>query len=469
MRLRELPLEGLVLWGIGREGRSVLECLRRLRGRRGAPLVLSDEPLAAEEEAALEARWGPLRFSAGKDTEEDLAAATAVIKSPGISLYRPELAAALQRNPTLHLSSATRLWFAEPGTAARTVVVTGSKGKSTTAALVHHGLEATGREAMLGGNIGTPAAQWLMEGGEAPGGDWTAVLELSSYQLADLSAEPRIGVLTNIFEGHTRWHEGVDNYRRDKLRLLQSGGVQTAVLNREDEGTRHFLAGRQGKTRWYPDKKGFHPRGQELWRGEECWGGLGGEVLQGHHNLLNICAALNVLEILGADSRAAFQSFASFRGLPHRQEVLGEREGIRYVNDSCATIPEAAQAAIQRFKEGPGPLTVLVGGEETGQRWEALAQAFREVENCTVLGMPASGKRLLELLSKLPNGPKVLEAESLEEAMAIAKDLTPRGGTVLLSPAAPSYGQFRNFEKRGMRFRQLAGFSAQPTQTQSIS
>ncbi len=464
MRLRELPPEGLVLWGIGREGRSVLKCLRRLPGEKSDPLILTDAPLPAAEQAELQRAWGKaLRFAAGGDTAQALASAKAVLKSPGISLYRPELKAARQRNPALQLCSATRLWFAEPGAAARTVAVTGSKGKSTTAALIHHSLRASGEEAMLGGNIGVPATELLTDEGSLPKGDWTAVLELSSYQLADLRAQPRVGVLTNLFAGHVKWHGSAENYCRDKLRLLRGEeGAKTAVLNREDAGTRRLLAERRAETRWYPDEQAFHLRGRELWRGEECWGMPTAESLQGRHSLLNICAALTVLEILEADSRAAFASFASFRGLPHRQEILGERGGLRYVNDSIATIPEAAMAAVRRFGEEPGKaLTVLIGGEESGQHWEALARTLLELPNCTVIAMPDSGGGLLEELQKLPGGgPRAERAENLTEALALAKELTPPGGTVLLSPAAPSYGQFRDFKERGRRFQELAGFTA---------
>ena len=461
MRLRELPAEGLVLWGIGREGRSVLEQLHSLPGRRAAPAVLTDTPLAEDERAGLEERWGPLRFAAGADTVETLASASAVIKSPGISVYRPELVQAQRRNPGLQLSSATRLWFAEPGAAARTVAVTGSKGKSTTAALICHALQAAGRDAKLGGNIGMPATQWLTEEGALPAGDWTAVLELSSYQLADLDARPRVGILTNLFAGHARWHGGVQNYYRDKLRLFQAQtGAQHMVLNRQDAGTLRLL-GDRGDAHWYPDEKSFHPRGAALWKGKECWGLPGSEALRGQHSLLNICAALEVLKLLGADARSAFESFAAFRGLPHRQEILGEREGLHYVDDSIATIPEAALAAVERFREDAAAgFTLLAGGEEIGQHWERLARALRGMAHCTVIAMPENGQSLLDELQKWRGKEaKQARAENLAEAMALAKKLTPPGGIVLLSPGAPSYGQFRNFEERGKCFQELAGFA----------
>ncbi|MFP4269985.1 MAG: glutamate ligase domain-containing protein, partial [Alphaproteobacteria bacterium] len=178
--------------------------------------------------------------------------------------------------------------------------------------------------------------------------------------------------------------------------------------------------------------------------------------LKGTHNLWNLAAALAALEAAGLDGRALAPRAASFTGLGHRLEILGEREGVTWVNDSISTTPESAAAAVRAFADRP--LTLLLGGQDRGQDPAPLADALRG-RNARIVALPDNGPALAAGLAVTDSR----HAFDLDAAVALARAITPTGGVVLLSPAAPSYGRFRNFEERGERFAALAGFTRAQT------
>jgi len=180
-------------------------------------------------------------------------------------------------------------------------------------------------------------------------------------------------------------------------------------------------------------------------------------ALVGRHNHENACAALAATELLGHDATAVAPALAGFRGLPHRLFPVGERDGVLYVDDSISTTPQSAMAAIRTF--APRPTTVLLGGYDRGLDYCELARllAYEGVE--AVATLPPSGRRIAAELRAIGAArPEVFEAADLVEAVEWARRRTPTGGVVLLSPAAPSYGAFRNFEERGEAFARAAGF-----------
>lgn len=445
--LAELEGRRVALWGLGREGRATLRALRRTLPE--LPLtVLDDEPLAPENAAALAAD-GHLRVVTGHDAvASSLCGFDVVIKSPGISLYRPEI-----REATRHgvvVTSSTRLWFAEHADE-RTVCVTGTKGKSTTASLVAHLLRAAGVTAELRGNVGRP----LLDPADEPPEVW--VIELSSYQTADLEADPSVAVLLNLYPEHLDWHGGVETYYRDKLNLFAYQRRGLAVANRADPATARF-AERFENAAWFNDPRGFHVGGEHVRRGARRVMPVARIALAGAHNRSNVCAALASVEALAPDVDPASlaAAVASFRGLPHRLEALGERDGVLFVDDSISTIPESAMAAVRAFADRP--VTVLLGGHDRDLSYDELARFVAARPVHAVVTLPPSGARIAAAVRARGGGVALIEAGDLEEAVAAARRVTPAGGVVLLSPAAPSYGAFRDFEERGDAFARAAGF-----------
>ncbi|MFP4361624.1 MAG: UDP-N-acetylmuramoyl-L-alanine--D-glutamate ligase [Alphaproteobacteria bacterium] len=428
------PKTRVALWGYGREGRATRRFLEaRVPGL--VPTLVTDAPAEPEGLPQLTGDAGRSALATGSFD--------VVVKSPGISLYRDEVAAARAAGSVV--TSGTNLWF-ETRPTRFVLAVTGTKGKSTTASLIAHLWRGAEPRVALAGNVGAPLL--ALEPAGAP-----LVLELSSYQIADLAYGPPLMVLTNLYPEHLDWHRGHERYFADKLRLVDLAG--TAVLNAADARTAARLAERR-RARWYGTAAGWHVTDDAVRRGEDVVFRADDWPLKGTHNLWNLAAALAALEAAGLDGRALAPRAASFTGLGHRLEILGEREGVTWVNDSISTTPESAAAAVRAFADRP--LTLLLGGQDRGQDPAPLADALRG-RNARIVALPDNGPALAAGLAVTDSR----HAFDLDAAVALARAITPTGGVVLLSPAAPSYGRFRNFEERGERFAALAGFTRAQT------
>lgn len=447
MRFSELEGASVGVWGAGREIASFADQLaRRLRAARIA-VAAFDGPPAGDVRDTLRAPHA--RIVVAGDRGEELAAALSgcdvVVRSPGVSIHRPELQAL--RAAGTPVTTATSLWLAEHG-AAGVIGVTGTKGKSTTAALALHLARAAGRTARLAGNIGVPALDLL----DDEPADVT-VLELSSYHTADLETGPQVALVTNLYREHTDWHGSEQAYRSDKLRLLGLPGVRVAVLNARDE----LLADLQVGIETLPFGLSS---GWDMLAGGIAFGGepvAAGEALPllGEHNVLNLCASLTALEALGVAPAPLPGALAGFQPLPHRLETVLERDGVAWVNDSISTTPESTIAALASF---PGRELVLIGGgQDRGQDYSELGRVLAQ-RRASAIGVPSTGPRLLAAARDSGVPPELaIAARDIEEAVTYARALAQPGAVILLSPAAPSYDHYTNFEERGARFRALAG------------
>ncbi len=439
MRFSQLADRRVGVWGVAREARSLARLLgERLPGARLA-VVATDAPAEPEALAPfLAAGAEPVH---GAAILPALRGCDVVVRSPGVSVYRDELAAL--RAAGVPVATATGLWMAEPH-AAPVVGVTGTKGKSTTATLIAHLLRAAGRTAELAGNVGRPALELL----EAPVPD-VYVLELSSYQVADLDAGPDLAVLTNLYREHLDWHGSEERYRADKLRLADL--APAVVYNGADPGLA-ALAARPGASA-FGLAPGYHVTAAGVCDGAALVLPAGRAPLPGAHNLLNVCAALETLRRLGADAGDPGAALAGFRGLPHRLEVVAERDGVLWIDDSISTTPESALAAVGAFPERP--VVLIGGGYDRGQDYAGLGAELAR-RGARVIGLPATGPRLVAAARAAGvAGDRATEAGGLEEAVAAAAAAARAGAVVLLSPAAPSFGAYPDFEARGRHFRAL--------------
>jgi UDP-N-acetylmuramoylalanine--D-glutamate ligase len=437
MRLADLADRRVAVWGFGREGKAALAALRS-RLPQSKLTVFCSGAEAADASSAAIAITSPPDAAA-------LSAFDVVVKSPGISAYRPEIIEA-QHNGTL-FTSGTALWFAEHPEA-RVIAVTGTKGKSTVTALIAHCLRALGRRAALAGNIGLPLLE-LLDPPRLP--DWW-VVELSSFQTR---AAPRveIGVVNNLYEEHLDWHGTRERYAADKLALADA--AQTLVVNAlQPELTTRTAAHPRRIT--FGDAGGWHVRDGAIYRGAQRAAETAELPLPGEHNALNVCAALTALEAAGEDALAALQSIGTFRALPHRLQTLGERDGITWIDDSIATTPQATLEALASLHART--VTVLVGGHDRGLDWRAFADAVQRDPPHAIVTMGANGERIARVLREISGNYRLQTATTLREAVTIARDVTPSNGVVLLSPGAPSFDQFRDYAERGGAFAALAGF-----------
>jgi UDP-N-acetylmuramoylalanine--D-glutamate ligase len=335
-------------------------------------------------------------------------------------------------------------------TRARVLAVTGTKGKTTTTALLGAMLEAAGLPHAVGGNIGSPLIERV---GDLGPDDW-AVLELSELQLPTISRGAEIAVYTNIGADHLDRHASVAAYRSVKARLAEltarSGRV---VLNADDPGCRELGARLPAAAlAWYgvdseaPWLAAGIDEDQLLVRGEPILP-LAEVPLPGRHLLADVLAAALAATLAGAPPEAVARGIRDFPGVPHRLEPLGEVTGVRWMNDSQATIPLATLAALDAF--GDAPIVLIAGGKAKGLAYDALAEAI--VARCRAAVL--IGETADELERLVAGRVPVIRAASMAEAVAAAAAVARRGDVVLLSPAAASFDMFADYAARGDAFR----------------
>lgn len=454
MRISQLEGKRVALWGWGREGRAAFHALReRLPG---LPLTLFCPQ--AEAAAACAESAGTLQVESAV-TGEAMARFDVVVKSPGISPYTPEALQA-QAQGTQFIGG-TSLWFSEharaDGRLPDTVCVTGTKGKSTTTSLLAHLLRAAGHRTGLAGNIGLPLLEVL---DPQPAPEYWAV-ELSSYQTGEVArsgARPDVAVVLNIFPEHLDWHGSEQRYIDDKLALVTAGHPRVAVLNAADAHLR-ALQLPHSQVVWFNQPAGWHMVGEVVHRGAQPVFDTSDTPLPGRHNRGNLCAVLAALEALGLDAVALAPAVRSFRPLPNRLQLLGERDGVRWVNDSISTTPHASLAALDCF--AGQRIALLVGGHDRGVDWHDFAAHMRDNAPLEIVTMGANGPRIHALLQPLADAGRfgLHAAGDLPHAVEQARAaLGGQGGVVLLSPGAPSFGAYRDYVARGRHFAELAGF-----------
>jgi UDP-N-acetylmuramoylalanine--D-glutamate ligase len=439
MRLAALEGRRVAVWGCGREGRAAWAAIRAHLPRQALTLfcTAADAGAVRADDVGLDLRTQPPDADA-------LAAFDVVVKSPGISAYKPEIATARARGTVF--TSGTALWFAE-NPDARVIAVTGTKGKSTTSALIAHLARALGVRTALAGNIGLP----LLELRDATAELWA--IELSSFQTGE-TGDVELGVIVSLYEEHLDWHGTRERYVADKLKLADR--ARTLLV----DATQPVLLERTAahpRRRTYGDTAGWHVAEGALRRDGEAVFDLRALPLAGAHNALNACAALAALELAGFDARAAAPALASFQPLPHRLQSLGERDERRWIDDSIGTTPQATLAALRSVPAGV-PVTLIVGGFDRGLDWTATAAALQAQPPHAIVAQGANGERIAAALRAAGLACTLESCKGLDTAVQRARALTPPGGVILLSPGAPSFDQFHDYAERGRHFADLAGF-----------
>jgi UDP-N-acetylmuramoylalanine--D-glutamate ligase len=454
VKLTELRGRRVVVWGTGREAIAAVKAIAPMRPTE--LIAVQDQETFLAGGAGWAELAGSVPLRTGAEAHAAILDAQVLVRSPGVAQTHPWLIEARSRGA--RVTGGTALWMADNGS--RALGVTGSKGKSTTATLISHLLTATGRPNVLGGNIGT-AALALPE-------SELYVLELSMYQCADLDDSPRTAVLTSLYPEHLDWSGGEREYYRDKLNLI-AHGPERVVFNSHDQRLtaelRAFGPDLPASPVGGPDS--FHvARGPR----DEPWVHLAAEPLLpraalglvGRHNESNLCVALGALQAVGVDCLAQRDALVAglsgFAPLAHRLMPIEDPSGITFVDDSISTIPESAIHAIEAFADRP--LTVIVGGQDRGLDYGPLRDFLQAQQIvATVIAIPDSGERILQAIADVPTL-LTLSAEDLAAAVRLARRHTPAGGVVLLSPAAPSYGRFDNYEHRSRVFAEAIAQTA---------
>jgi UDP-N-acetylmuramoylalanine--D-glutamate ligase len=451
-----LAAGGVLVLGLGLEGLGTYRYLRAADPL--APIALADaRPLEALDPSVAGAVESDPRatFLTGPSYLERADRFAVVFKSPGIPPDLPELERA--RRAGARITSHADLFLSLAGP--RTIGVTGTKGKSTTASVIHAVLAGGGLDARLVGNIGVPALSALEGSGPAT---WF-VMELSSFQLDSVGTSPRVAVVQNVLSEHLDWHRTLDRYVGAKSNVVRFQGPDDVVVFNRDHPVPRELAGISPGRRLSfgfsaPDGPGAGV--QDDWLVHLADSGHAEPVLAveevpllGRFNLLNVMPGLVLGRLLGVPAETVAGAIRGFRPLEHRLEPVGEVDGVRFVNDSLATLPEAAAGALEAM--AGAPVVLIAGGYDRGQDFRGLARRVVEAGVRALVLFPPTGDRLWEEVVALspPALPAMARVQTMPEAVDRALEAAEPGDVVLLSPASASFGRFRDYRDRGERFR----------------
>ena len=427
--LNRLNKKRILILGFGREGKSTLRFLNK---------YLPDAVVAVADKNAIE---GVQHFGTGY--LEAMYDYDIVIKTPGISLKDFD-------TKSVEITSQTDLFLSQFH--AQTIGITGTKGKSTTTSLIYHLLKSSGRDAILTGNIGIPCFDVI----EDIKADSIVVYELSAHQLEYVHNTPRVGVLLNVFEEHLDHFGSMRRYYSAKLNIMRHMGaddiavIHEALLYDARKLLVNHIVFSPFELSEFVDKKAL--------------------PLKGEHNFMNVKAALLACDAYGVDYHELIPHLYTFKPLEHRLEPVGTFGGVAFVNDSISTIPQATISACQALGRVD---FLLLGGFDRGIDYQPLADYLKVHPVPHLLFTGKAGERMMTLLgvvstgsttckAKVPDpveeheGPTLFYYPSMEEAFAYLAAHAKKGDVCLLSPAASSYDQYKNFEERGTKFKRLA-------------
>ena len=432
----------ILLLGYGREGQSTWNVLRRLGTYEALDIADLKAPAALPEDGTV--------WHTGPDYQKCMDDYDVVFKSPGIVLERPA------GEYKCSILSQTEVFF--QCFRDQIIGITGTKGKSTVTTLLYHLLKQAGMDALLVGNIGIPALDHMEE--VKP--DTRIVFELSCHQLEYMTVSPHIGILVNIHEEHLDHYGTMEKYveakhhifknqRPDDILIcnvqclpeegtcpsrlvkagMEAGGAELDVVQEQDGTWVHF------------QERAFRIPTDEI-------------RLLGQHNYFDIGVAYGVCSLLGMDDQVFARGLKTYEPLPHRLQYIGEREGVKYYDDSISTICDTTIQALKTLKDTD---TVLIGGMDRGIDYRELIEYLSECAVPHIILMEATGKRIYQEIHKyypeFKNRARLILAEHLEDGVKRARQITRPGTSCVLSPAAASYGIFRNFEERGETFTRL--------------
>ena len=408
----------VLILGFGREGRSSLSFLRKYLPDQIIGIADGKEQLKPDEYCVMHC---------GENYLDSMADYDIVIKSPGIPFKDVEI----PKDTQITCQTDLFLRFAD----CKKIGVTGSKGKTTTSTLTYMFLSKAGIPAVLMGNMGLPVLDYF---DEVKGK--IAVIEMSSHQLEFSHASPNVSVFTNIFEEHLEHYKnGMQGYVNSKLNIVRYQTADDSFIfnNSQDIGQYIDLNDIKSKTYFIGT--------------EDLPFDYSNDHLIGDHNKQDIAMAYKAASIFGADIKAAKSAIDDFEGIEHRMEYVGTFKGIKFYNDCIATIPYAVMCAVNALDAS----TLIVGGMDRGISYDEFENELEKSKVKNIIGTKTTGHKIIDAMMQKGTNKNLFKAENLEEAVKAAYDLTNKGEICLLSPAAASYNEYKNFEEKGRKYKEL--------------
>lgn len=434
----------IFILGMARSGYEAAKLL----AKRGNEIVLNDMKVDQDKERLEELKSLGVNVVLGEHPD-DLLDGTFdyLIKNPGVPIDHKYVLKA--RELGVEVINEVEMAYRLMPKDVKLVGITGTNGKTTTTTLIYEMLKKDGRRAHLTGNIGYPLCSFL----EKLEKDDVIVMETSCQQLENLyEFNPDIAIMTNLSEAHIDFLKTYDNYKRVKAKIFQNHTKDNiAILNIENEDVLDVTKNIKSTVKYFSSSKeinGAYIKDESIYYYEEKIVDLSEIRLIGVHNYENIMAAIMVVKELGVSNESIVALLKEFGGVEHRIEFVKELEGRKFYNDSKATNIKATQIALSSFKT---PVILLLGGMERGQDFNELKEFMSNVRLIVTYG--ECKKRIEEFASNMMIDVKVVDF--LENAVNVAYELSNDGDTILLSPAAASWDQYKCFEDRGNEFKKV--------------
>ncbi|MCX8109737.1 MAG: UDP-N-acetylmuramoyl-L-alanine--D-glutamate ligase [Syntrophorhabdaceae bacterium] len=431
----------ILIVGLGKTGVSVA----RFLGRQGKTITITDTKGEQELSGAIaELRGIEFKGTFGGHNIDDFINNDMIVVSPGVDIEMPYIKEAVKRG--IKVVGEIELAFAFVD--CPIIAITGTNGKTTVTTLMGEVFEAAFGHVFVGGNIGNPLFNYVMEGRKAK----YIILEISSFQLETIQMfHPHVSVLLNITEDHLDRYRSFEEYRDAKLKIFENqSGDDFAVLNWDIKIERPLKA----KTLYFSVrdvlKEGAYYRDNNMYirfNGREFIYKRDISPLPGIHNTENLLAVLLVAHIIGIDRGIIEGVLKGFKGLPHRVEYVREIKGIRFINDSKATNVDATKRALQGID---GHIVLIAGGKDKGGSYRVIMDELKKVRALILIG--EARKRMIE---ELAGHIDIYEAVDLNDAVKRAMDVAEKGDTVLLSPMCSSFDMFRDYKERGEIFKEI--------------
>lgn len=441
----------VAILGFGIEGLAVLKFLEK----KGASVWILDrrQKENLDQDSISQAEQLGAQFTLGKEYLENLSAFDIIVRSPGVRRLLPELLVAEKAGVTI--TSQTKIFF--DLCPCPIIGVTGTKGKGTTSTLLYEMLKEAGEDAYLGGNIGLPPLSFL----EKLQRTSIVVLELSSFQLQDLTKSPHIAVLLMMTSEHLDHHATHEEYIEAKRNIIR---FQTkddyAVINRDYPASNESDIHTDGKVYYFSREREtnngcFAIYGKIIVRKNNSDDEIikTSEIaLPGKHNLENVCAAVMAARLANVSTKYIINVLKTFTGLPHRLELIREVGGVKYYDDSFSTTPETAIAAIESFDQ---PKILILGGSSKGSDFASLGKVIRESESIkAIIGIGDEWEEIKAHFGTLASHVLVIEgAKTMNQIVQAVSKIAKSGDVVLLSPACASFDMFKNYKDRGEQFK----------------
>lgn len=442
--LKFLEDKKILILGIGIEGKSTYHFLRRNFPEK--QLFIADKSLEVFEKNPELMEDINLEVSIGPNYLNGIEQYDLILKTPGISLKNMDITS-FQGKITSQLE--LFLEFIE----CFTIGITGTKGKSTTSSLTYQVLKDQGKDVFLLGNIGDPIFDHIDQIHE----NSIAVLELSSHSLQYVKKSPNISVLLNIYEEHLDHYVSFDEYVQAKFNITKFQTENDVLVYNDDNPAMQKYPYRQNDyavtlTANTHTKNSVYIREGNIYCNNRKMMNLTTKLkLKGMHNINNIMFIFAICDIMNLNAALVLQTIQNFEPLEHRMEFVGKINGIEYYNDSIATIPEAT---INTIKALQNVNTLIVGGKDRGVELHPFIEFLEHSEVENIICLPKTGEFIYQEFQK-NSKQKTWLVQNLEEAVRLAKEYTKKDTICVLSPAASSYGYFKNFEERGKIFKEL--------------